>query len=50
MRELIEEYSLIFAIVFFIAGVIIWNIGVWIYFNHFDSDKKRIDRINRDIK
>lgn len=49
MRELIEKYSLIFAILVCIVGAIIWNIGSYIYFKYFDSDKKRLDRINRDI-
>ena len=48
MRELIEEYSLLFAIAICSICVIIWNIGAHIYFKYFDSDKKRIDRINRD--
>lgn len=48
MSELIEEYSLLFAIAICVFGVIIWNIGSYIYFKYFDSDKKRIARINKD--
>ena len=48
MIEMIENYSLLFAIGIFIAGVIVWNVVAWIYFKYFDSDKKRIARLNKD--
>lgn len=46
MKEIIENYSLIVGIVIVLVFSIIWNIGSYIYYKYFDSDEKRLKRLN----
>ena len=48
MKEFIENYSLVVAVVCILVIFTVWNLGSYLYFKYFDSDEKRIKRLNNE--
>lgn len=48
MKDFIENYSLIVAVVGILVTFIAWNLGSYLYYKYFDSDEKRIKRLNNE--
>lgn len=48
MKEFIENYSLAVAVVCILVIFTAWNLGSYLYYKHFDSDEKRIKRLNNE--
>ena len=46
MKEFIENYSLVVVFVCILVIFTAWNLGSYLYYKHFDSDEKRIERLN----